>query len=324
MSFRAKAVVLLCLFGAGAAFLWFRHPNVNTLAPAPSSQRSQVSKENVSKLIPQAAGTAADSSHVLQSANNDFEFVADSAKKALDGDGKAARRIGDVLLKCVPTKIQYCDKPDPQAALESDLAGQKSPEWIKDRMRTKFLECRDFIRGNPFTGLPDRTGGYESIRFWLDVAYQENDPVALTQHAAGQPGLITGTANSSSIQAAQSDINRSAATGDPEALFRTGLLLSDGRVGQDPLDGFAAMIAACNLGYDCTTNNEFAFGACAAADACPQGEIYTDKIRNTIGDANYAKAYGRAQQLQDALAKGDTSAVLQFVQLKGAPSAATQ
>jgi hypothetical protein len=84
------------------------------------------------------------------------------------------------------------------------------------------------------------------------------------------------------------------------------------------------MIAACNLGYDCTTNNEFAFGACSAANACQQGETYTDKIRNTLGDADYAKAYSRAQQLQDALARGDTSAVQQFVQLKDAPIKASQ
>jgi TPR repeat protein len=208
---------------------------------------------------------------------------------------------------------------DPQAEFENHMASYKGPEWALERMRTTFLACRDFIDGNPFVGLPDRPGGYESTRFWFDLAYQENNPVALTQHAAAQPGLITGTADSSELRAAQSDINKSAATGDPAALFRIGLLLSDGRVGQDPINAFALMIVACNSGYDCTTYNEFAFGACAAANACQQGEIYTDKIRNSIGDADFAKAYSRAQQLQDALARGDTGAVQQFVQLKGAP-----
>jgi hypothetical protein len=316
MGFRAKALVVFFLFGAGAALIWLRHPTPNLLAPATSPQRGQNS-EDQNKLVPQAAGTTAAS-------KDDFGFVANSAKKALDGDGKAALDIANTLEKCVAIKYQYRDKPDPQAAFESEMADQKSPQWVIDRMRTRFLACRGFIHGNPFAGLPDRPGGYESMRFWNDLAYQENNPVALTQHAAARPGLITGTADGSNIQAAQSDINKSAATGDPEALFRIGLLLSDGRVGPDPIDAFAAMIAACNLGYDCTTNNEFAFGACAAADACPQGEIYTDKIRNTIGDANYAKAYGRAQQLQDALSRGDTSAVQQFVQLKGASPAASQ
>jgi hypothetical protein len=321
MSIRAKALVVLCLFGAGAALLWFRRPAIDTLAPVTSPQREQGPKENKSKRVPQEPGTI---TNVLKPVGDDFEFVAKTARKALDGDGEAALQIGRVLVKCLPIKIQYRDKPDPQAAFEYEFAGKNLPPWLIEHMRTKFLECSDFIHGTPFAGLPDRPGGYESIRFWNDLAYYENNPVALTQHAAAQPGLVTGTADSSKIEAAQSDINKSAATGDPEALFRIGFLLADSRVGQDSLNAFAVMIAACNLGYDCTTNNEFAFGACVAANLCPPGEIYTDKIRDTIGDANYAKAYSRAQQLQDALARGDTSAVQQFVQLKGAPSTAPQ
>jgi hypothetical protein len=320
MSFRAKALMVFCLFGAGAALLWLRHPTLNVVTPVISSQGGLSSEDNVGKLVAKPAVTPANSDRIHTSVRDDFEFVAKSAKKALDGDGKAALQIGDVLGKCLPTKIQYRDKQDPQAAFESDLEGQKSPDWIKDRMRSKFLECHGFIHGNPFAGLPDRPGGYDSMRFWNDLAYQANNPVAMAQHAAGQAGIITGTADNSKIEIAQSDINKAAASGDPEALFRVGGLLADGRVGKDPLNGFAVMIAACNLGYDCTTDNEFAFGACAAANMCPQGEIYTDKIRETIGDADFARAYSRAQQFQDALARGDASAVQQFVQLKRATS----
>ena len=278
----------------------------------------------MSMRVPQAAATSADSNHMLKLAKDDFEFVANSAKKALNGDGKAALEIGDVLVKCEPIKIQYRDKPDPQAAFENELIGKNLPQWAIEHVRARFLECRNFIHGNPFAGLPDRPGGYESMRFWNDLAYQENNPVALTQHAAAQTGIVTGSADNSKIQAAQTDINKGAATGDPEALFRIGFLLADGRVGQDPLNGFAAMIAACNLGYDCTANNEFAFGACVAANACQQGEIYTDKIRNAIGDSEYAKAYSRAQQLEDALARNDMGAVQQFVQLKPAQPVSEQ
>jgi hypothetical protein len=260
MSFRAKALIVFCLFGAGAALLWLRHPTLNVVTPVISSQGGLSSEDNVGKLVAKPAVTPANSDRIHTSVRDDFEFVAKSAKKALDGDGKAALEIGDV----------------------------------------------------------------ESMRFWNDLAYQENNPVAMTQHAAGQSGIITGTADNSKIEIAQSDIDKAAASGDPEALFLVGGLLADGRVGKDPLNGFAVMIAACNLGYDCTTNNEFAFGACAAANMCAQGEIYTDKIRETIGEADFARAYSRAQQFQDALARGDTSAVQQFVQLKRATSTTSQ
>src|ERR1700690_469732 len=62
-----------------------------------------------------------------------------------------------------------------------------------------------------------------------------------------------------------------------------------------------------------------ACGACVAANMCSQGEIYRDKLRNEIGAANFAIAYSRTQQFQDALACGDISALQQFVQLKGPP-----
>ena len=324
MNTPAKALIVICVLGTGAALLWLRHPTTNKPVPAKSALRGQGSKDNVNKLVPQSAETTADSDQTIKSVKDDFGFVANSARKALDGDGKVALEIANVLEKCMPIKYQYRDKQDPQAAFENELVGKNLPQWVIDRMRAKFLSCSRFINADAFAGLPDRSGGYESMRFWTDMAYQENNPVALAQHAAAQSGIITGAADNSKIQAAQTDINKGAATGDPEALFRIGFLLADGRVGQDPLNGFAVMIAACNLGYDCTTNNEFAFGACAAANACPQGEIYTDKIRNTIGDADYAKAYSRAQHLQEALARGDTSAVQQFVQLKSSLATASR
>jgi hypothetical protein len=319
MTFRAKALLLICLFGVGATLIWLRHPTAVVLAPVPIPQSEPSAREAVSKLVPKPAETVAESDRKLEPANDAFAFVAKSAGKALDGDGKLARQIGDALLKCLPVTREYRDKPDPPAALENQLVGFKGPDWALDRMRMRFLECRGFIKGNPFAALPDRPGGYESIRFWNDLAYQDNDPVALTQHAADQGGIITGTASAAEIQIVQSDLDRAAATGDSEALFRIGLFTADERVGQDPLNGFALAIAACNLGYDCTTNNEFAFGACVAANMCSQGESYTERVRETIGDENYAKAYSRAQQFQDALARGDTSALRQFVQIKGTP-----
>jgi hypothetical protein len=164
MSFRAKALIVFCLFGAGAALVWIRHPTINVVTPVISPQGGLSSEDNHSKLVAKPAGTRANSDRIHTSLGDDFGFVASSAKKALDGDGKAALQIGDVLGKCMWIMHQYRDKQDPQAAFESDLEGQKSPEWIKDRMRTKFLECRDFIQGNPFAGLPDRPGGYESMR----------------------------------------------------------------------------------------------------------------------------------------------------------------
>jgi hypothetical protein len=103
---------------------------------------------------------------------------------------------------------------------------------------------------------------------------------------------------------------------DPGALFQVGQLLSDGHASSDPLQGFAVSIAACDLGYDCTANNTELFGDCAAQGACPPGINYSDVIKKVAGDTGYAQAYALAQQLEDAMNRGDAIAVQQFVRLK--------
>jgi hypothetical protein len=311
-----KGLLLCGALVSLAVLLWFRSPTeIAKTQPASSgSDQAEVTKPSSAA----AATTPASASAAGKTVVNDFELVAETSKKALAGDGKAALLVADLLTRCLPLKYQYRNMTDPRAAFENDVGGRNLPQWLLDRLQANFNACSGLLNRDPFGELPARPTGYESIRFWTDLAYHENDPVALVQHAAAQQGLIIGAADSSSIEAAQADLNKGAITGDPEALFRIGLLLSDSRVGQDSLNAYAAMIAACNRGYDCTTNNEVAFAACAAANSCPLGEIYTDKIRETIGPAKYAKAYSLAMQLQDALARGDTAAVVQFVQLKGA------
>jgi hypothetical protein len=83
----------------------------------------------------------------------------------------------------------------------------------------------------------------------------------------------------------------------------------------DPIDGLAVTIAACDLGYDCSAGNEAIFGACIASDNCTAGLTYADVVTQGIGADAYAKAYARAQRLEDAVARGDNSALQQFVQL---------
>jgi hypothetical protein len=200
------------------------------------------------------------------------------------------------------------------------LASRKGPQWMLDRAQADFRSCAGFIHGDAFAGLPERVGGYDSSRFWLDLAYQDNDPIAQAEHAGSESVTMLGTSNNidtARVQSMQTDINNAAATGDPEALARIGLLLLDSRVGADPLEGFAVIMAACDLGYDCTANNEHLFAACVPARTCEAGEVYSDVVRKTVGENSYAQVFGIAQQLEAALSRGDTSAVQEFVRLKG-------
>src|SRR6202451_2244189 len=107
MTFRAKSIVLLSIFGTGVALIWIRQPTPVTLTPATPPHAEQGSQETVTMPVPKPAESVAGSSRKPKPTNDDFAFVAHSARNALDGDGRAALRIGDVLGKCMWIKHQY-------------------------------------------------------------------------------------------------------------------------------------------------------------------------------------------------------------------------
>jgi hypothetical protein len=116
------------------------------------------------------------------------------------------------------------------------------------------------------------------------------------------------------LASAQDDLNNAVISQDPEAIFMIGQTPLNGHV-NDPIDGLAVTIAACDLGYDCSTGNEAIFGACGASDNCTAGLTYADVVTQGIGADGYAKVYARAQQIEDAVARGDDAALQQFVQM---------
>jgi hypothetical protein len=233
-----------------------------------------------------------------------FEFVSSAAKPALDGDGYAALYISRALQSCLLMKATYGKEPDPEVALNEGLASMNEASVVDSQRRT-FQLCKGFFKGDAFAGLPERSGGYDHSKFWMDQAYRDNNPIAQTIHAATAKGTEV-----------QTDVNNAVASGDPEALFRAGMLISDGH-GRDSLQGFALSIAACDLGYDCSagTNPDY-FGPCVATGDCNPGTTFQDVVVNSVGSSGYADAYARAQEIETALSSGDTVSLQKFAQLR--------
>ena len=65
-----------------------------------------------------------------------------------------------------------------------------------------------------------------------------------------------------------------------------------------------------------STGSDLPFGECVAMGTCAPGSVFSDWVTKNIGADGYAQAYARAQQIKDALAQGDTSALQQFAKLK--------
>src|ERR1700722_12637487 len=214
-----RVFFLIAFLGVGAAISWLRTPaNVETAPTSLLAKASPPPEPKADEPAHQASAMVPISNRKPNVLPNYSEVVAEAAKRALAGDGRAALLVVDGLVRCLPIKVQFGNKPDPRAAFESELESYRDPpQWLIDRKRSEFASCSGFLNTDPFAGLPERPKGYESIRFWNDLAYQENDPVAVVQHAAAQNGIMTGTADTSTLQATQAEINKSAMTGDPEA-----------------------------------------------------------------------------------------------------------
>jgi hypothetical protein len=248
-----------------------------------------------------------------------FDFVSKAAKAAFDGDSRAALYVSKALYICSPIQKEYANSSDPQSDFDAHWAARShAPQWVVDKARKDFQSCVGFIKNDAFAGLPERPGGYNSIRYWMERS--ADDPVAQALQAGSAIADAnyekSSDAHAKSFESAQKSINSAIASRDPAALFQVGQLLSDGHASNDPLQGFALSIAACNLGYDCSVNNAELFRGCAAQGQCQPGTNYVDIIKKAVGDDGYAQAYARAQQIQDAMARDDMNALQKFIQLK--------
>jgi hypothetical protein len=307
--------------GVGAAAIYFGYARTGSHLPT----KIVTDNEHSEAKIPTESSPpkAAISPSLIKQAHDPadrFQIVEASAKKALDGDGKAARLIATSLWDCLPMKVMYGDTPDSRTAfLRAEAAKKNLPQWAVDRDETQYRSCERFFKEDPFAGLPPRDGGYMSIKLWTNLAYQNKDPVALTEHVSEQ--MMSSARNPAArndpaiYQALQPDLNQAAESGDPEALFRVGMFLINGSTGEDTIRASAVQLAACNLGYDCTPKNEFAFGPCLLSGNCQEGDLYADRVRQLLGEGGYARAYALSQQLETALAEHDTVAIDQIVRI---------
>jgi hypothetical protein len=256
-----------------------------------------------------------------------FPLIARAAKAALNGDGRAAYYVSRKWLECQSLVQQYSGtgvQPEGKFNEQMAMFASLPPELIEKKQK-QFHDCAGFYKGDDrkgndvFADLPQRDGGYNSVKFWRDLAYQNNDPIAQTEHAAlSISSSVSPTPDQ--IQVAQVDINHAIASGDPAAIYNAGMIITNGLYA-DRIQGFALSLAACELGYDCTAKtsggSDIPFGECVAMGTCSPGETFTDWVNKHIGAEGYAQAYARAQLIKTALAQGDSNALQKFAQLKG-------
>jgi hypothetical protein len=250
-----------------------------------------------------------------------FEFVSQASLAALKGDGNAARNVSVALGVCLPLVRMYGNSSNPEDAFKIHWDNQAyAPQWLLNKANNEFQKCKEFLAGeNVFANLPARAGGYNSTRFWADLAVADKDPIALSSQAAVAVNTSarapSAEAKTETLDSVQLMINQVVDSSNPAAIFRIGQVLTDGRVSADPVRGFAIALAACDMGYDCSSSNAELFGACAIQGDCARNLNYADVVKKAVGEDGYARAYGQAQEFEQALARGDMSAAHRLTEL---------
>lgn len=287
------------------------------------SQRSPANPEGVSRearkrILKTPTVTQTNSSinwsHEYETSDDYFDLASKAANRALEGDGRAALYVSKILGPCLVMARLYGNKADPELAFNQETASQPYPQLV-DEKRKELRACRGFFKGDAFANLPPRMGGYNSPSYWRELAYQYDDPVAQTLHAASAIGSPL-SPKPGGMEVAQSDINKAITSGDPEALFRAGFIISNG-LSVDPIQGYAFSIAACDLGYDCSASNSdnVFFSHCVTLGTCQAGSMFSDVVTKAVGDQGYARAYERAKEIENALEREDAQTLQKFAQL---------
>lgn len=328
-----RTVVVLVVGAVLVAFFVHRHEHGSTSAKATTSATS-LSLRHIGRIpwttqdparssTPQSIAVmsgsppaAPDWRSRFASSHDYFAFVKRAALAASHGDGTAALYVSRALDVCQLQIALYGGSSDPQANFQTWLSEQTHmSESQAAVLQEHFDVCKRFFHSNAFAKLPPKAGGYLLASYWREMAYKDGNPVAQVFHVVSDVSVIGGktkSRRSQLIAQAQKTLVSAVSTGDPEALFRTGTFLADGHAANE-VRAFAIAIAGCNLGYDCSADS---LGGCAETGQCIN---FSDVVTKALGPSGYAKAYAMAQQLQEAISRGDKATITRFIQLQQGP-----
>lgn len=175
-------IIVICALAAFAVQRFIVHHPINS-AVLTSHPRISISAHSWSPVRhatppPALPPAAADLNKDFHVSSDYFDFVSKTARRAFDGDGRAALYISKALQTCMVVTKLYGHSNDPEAAFSAAWAAQpNAPSWLIDNARSDFHACHGFFNGDAFVTLPDRPGGYSSSSYWMDRAYKDKDAI---------------------------------------------------------------------------------------------------------------------------------------------------
>jgi hypothetical protein len=200
-----------------------------------------------------------------------------------------------------------------------------APQWVRDLAVEKTNRCLGLAQSDPTEGLPHRDGGY-SFAYWNKLALADKDPLAEAQAAAEAIATIAVTngisaeAKAEQLRVVDTNVRALVQSGDPDALYYAGMLLSDPRFSSNSLNGIAVALAACDLGHDCSADNpENPSYNCKLSGECPSGADYAYFLQQSLGPGKYSQIYARAQEIVQSVRSGEWDVVLKNLVVDKSP-----
>jgi hypothetical protein len=333
---RAMIITMCCVIAALVLAVFL------ILEPgAPMRTTGLARHETVAHLVaptPRAASAGHDAPHVPEAVRTDtspaawmrkfnasedyLQFVKDALPAALKGDRRATWYIGVALSACASVVKRYQGSSDAEAQLNQELTDMRhAPQWARDLTEQQTHRCIGLAQQDPLASLPHRDGGYPPA-YWRDRALQGGEPLAEDQAAIDALSSIAGVSNMSKdekadeLKTAQNSLRAVVESGDPDALYNAGVLIANAQYSDNPQNGLAVALAACDLGHDCSANNpDNVFSRCKLTGACPADADYAYYLQQSLGPEAYAQVYAQAMQIKQSIQSGQLDPVLAALQV---------
>lgn len=233
-----------------------------------------------------------------------FSFAQAAAAAAIKGDGRAGWLLSLVLVEC-KVVLGRADRRDP--ALRGSLAEARLDD-------SKLERCKGFRAADPLDGLPDEA---KRVSYWRELAIAAGDGRAIAYRALVERAAAVNPDMDSAAKADYralilDDVRVVVATKDPEAIATLANVFLQPNVSRDPQRGFAWLIAACELGYDCSMTNPALRSACAQSGTC-DGTTLMDGFRRSASAAEFAKTYAAAQDIAYNVRQGNWDALQPYL-----------
>lgn len=226
-----------------------------------------------------------------------FSFAQSAAVAAISGDGRAAWLLSGVLTEC-KVLIASADRRDP--ALRGSLAERRVDDL-------KIQRCDGFRAAHPLDELqlPE-----DAMRpgYWRELAIAAGDSRALASRAVMVASALNDDVDAATranqLALIKDDLRVAVATKDAEAIATLANVFLQPNVSGDALQGAAWILAACELGYDCSQTNPSRGHACVQSGTC-NGTTLADEIRSSVSAGEFAKAYAAGQDIAYNIRQGD-------------------